>query len=244
MEEFILHVNIGSSDAEKEEDYDDDEEQNCEHLDPKNKQHPELKQKLFFAITADPALLNFYGKEKYIKIDDCRKILKGLFLYGKDTTRAENRANELYKGDSWFGSESEQTWKKCSDSKRKQRRVSESPGRVEASQEDKKKRKRAGKGKTGRQEEEEEEEVFGTSKKTARSPEVEKKSGREMEKILEKLEEVKREIREEIKELRKENQEVKREIEQLREEFKNKEKMDTLAAHRCGLMSSGQTGWG
>jgi hypothetical protein len=72
-----------------------------------------------------PALLNFYGKEKYIKIDDCRKILKGLFLYGKDTTRAENRANELYKGDSWFGSESEQTWKKCSDSKRKQRRVSE-----------------------------------------------------------------------------------------------------------------------
>jgi hypothetical protein len=27
MEEFILHVNIGSSDAEKEEDYDDDEEQ-------------------------------------------------------------------------------------------------------------------------------------------------------------------------------------------------------------------------
>jgi hypothetical protein len=28
-------------------------------------------------------------------------------------------------GDSWFGSDSEQTWKKCSDSKRKQRRVSE-----------------------------------------------------------------------------------------------------------------------
>jgi hypothetical protein len=27
--------------------------------------------------------------------------------------------------DSWFGSDSEQTWKKCSDSKRKQRRVSE-----------------------------------------------------------------------------------------------------------------------
>jgi hypothetical protein len=42
-----------------------------------------------------PPLLNFYGKEKYIKIDDCRKMLKGLFLYGKDTTRAENRANEL-----------------------------------------------------------------------------------------------------------------------------------------------------
>jgi hypothetical protein len=69
-----------------------------------------------------------------------------------------------------------------------------SQGRVEASQEDNKKRKRTGKGKTGRQEEEEEEEVFGTSKKTARLPEVEKKSGREMEKILEKLEEVKREI--------------------------------------------------
>ncbi|KAH0814053.1 hypothetical protein GEV33_008739 [Tenebrio molitor] len=99
-----------------------------------------------------------------------------------------------------------------------------SQGRGEASQEDKKKRKRTGKGKTGRQEEEEEEEVFGTSKKTARSPEVEKKLGREMEKILEKLEEVKREITEEIKELRKENQDVKREIEQLREEFKNKEK--------------------
>jgi cell division protein FtsB len=61
---------------------------------------------------------------------------------------------------------------------------------------------------------------------------------------MEKLKEVKREIREEIKGLRKENQEVKREIEQLREEFKNKEKMDTLAAHRCGLTSSGQTGWG
>jgi hypothetical protein len=40
--------------------------------------------------------MNFYGKEKYIKIDDCRKLLKGLFSYGKDT-RAENRANELYK---------------------------------------------------------------------------------------------------------------------------------------------------
>jgi predicted RNase H-like nuclease (RuvC/YqgF family) len=53
---------------------------------------------------------------------------------------------------------------------------------------------------------------------------VEKKLGREMEKILEKLEEVKREITEEIKELRKENQDVKREIEQLREEFMNKEK--------------------
>jgi hypothetical protein len=62
-----------------------------------------------------------------------------------------------------------------------------SQGRGEASQEDKKKRKRTGKGKTGREEEEEEEEVFGTSKKTARSPEVEKKLGREMEKILEKL---------------------------------------------------------
>jgi hypothetical protein len=60
-----------------------------------------------------------------------------------------------------------------------------SQGRVEASQEDNKKRKRTGKGKK-------EEEVFGTSKKTARLPEVEKKSGREMEKILEKLEEVKK----------------------------------------------------
>jgi hypothetical protein len=57
-----------------------------------------------------------------------------------------------------------------------------SQGSVKACQEDKK--KRTGKGKTGRQEEEEEE-VFGTSKKTARSPEVEKKAGREMEKILE-----------------------------------------------------------
>jgi hypothetical protein len=27
--------------------------------------------------------------------------------------------------DSWFGSDSEHTWKKCSDNKRKQRRVSE-----------------------------------------------------------------------------------------------------------------------
>jgi DNA repair exonuclease SbcCD nuclease subunit len=86
-----------------------------------------------------------------------------------------------------------------------------------------KKRKRTGKGRTGRQDEEEEK-VYGTSKKTARSPEVEKKTGREMERILEKLEEMKVEIKEEIKEMRKENQEVKREIEQLREEFKNRER--------------------
>jgi hypothetical protein len=37
--------------------------------------------------------------------------------------------------------------------------------------------------------------IFGTSKKTARSPEVDKKPRREMEKILEKLEEMKVEIR-------------------------------------------------
>jgi hypothetical protein len=42
----------------------------------------------------------------------------------------------------------------------------------------------------GRQEVEEEE-VFGASKKTARSPEVEKKICRKMEQILEKLEEMK-----------------------------------------------------
>jgi thiamine kinase-like enzyme len=85
------------------------------------------------------------------------------------------------------------------------------------------KRKRTGKGRTGRQDEEEEK-VYGTSKKTARSPEVEKKTGREMERILEKLEEMKVEIKEEIKEMRKENKEVKRKIERLREKFKNREK--------------------
>jgi hypothetical protein len=70
------------------------------------------------------------------------------------------------------------------------------------------------KDRTGRQEEKEEE-VFGASKKTARSPEVEKKTGREMEKILEKLEEMKVETKEEIKQMQKENQEDKRETERL-----------------------------
>jgi hypothetical protein len=74
------------------------------------------------------------------------------------------------------------------------------------------KKKRTVEGITGRQEEEEEE-VFKASKKTARSPEVEKKTGREMEKKLEKLEEIK----EEIKDILKENQEFKREIERLKE---------------------------
>jgi hypothetical protein len=50
----------------------------------------------------------------------------------------------------------------------------------------KKKRKRTRKGRTGRKEEEEEK-VFGVSKKTSRSPELEKKTSGEMEKILEKL---------------------------------------------------------
>jgi hypothetical protein len=54
---------------------------------------------------------------------------------------------------------------------------------VETSREEKKKGKKRGNGRTGRQEEEEEE-VFEASKKTARSLEVEKKTGRVMEKIL------------------------------------------------------------
>jgi predicted RNase H-like nuclease (RuvC/YqgF family) len=94
---------------------------------------------------------------------------------------------------------------------------------VDAFLEKKNKRKRIRKGKTERQEEEEEQ-GFGASKKTARSPEVEKKTGREMEKVLEKLEEMKVKIKEEIKEMVKENQQVKREIGRLREEFKNGEK--------------------
>jgi septal ring factor EnvC (AmiA/AmiB activator) len=77
--------------------------------------------------------------------------------------------------------------------------------------------------KTGRQEDEKGE-VFKESKKTARLPEVEKKTGTEMEKKVEKLEEMKVEIKDELKEMRKENQEVSREIEGIREEFKNKEK--------------------
>jgi hypothetical protein len=99
-----------------------------------------------------------------------------------------------------------------------------SQGRVEASQEDKKKGKELEKERQEDKKRRRRRRYLGQVKKTARSPEVEKKSGREMEKILEKLEEVKSEITEEIKELRKENQEVKREIEQLREEFNNKEK--------------------
>jgi hypothetical protein len=55
-----------------------------------------------------------------------------------------------------------------------------------AKEEKKKKWKRTRKGRTGRKEEEEEK-VFGVSKKTSRSPEVEKKTSGEMEKILEKL---------------------------------------------------------
>ncbi|KAH0812146.1 hypothetical protein GEV33_010644 [Tenebrio molitor] len=95
-------------------------------------------------------------------------------------------------------------------------------GSVEAFLEEKKKRKRTGEGRTGRQGEEEEE-AFQESKKTARSPEVEKKTDREMEMILEKLEEMKVEIREEIKELRKENQE--RRLEKARFEEQHVEKV-------------------
>jgi uncharacterized membrane protein len=83
----------------------------------------------------------------------------------------------------------------------------------------KKEREKTGEGRIGRKEEEKEE-LFEVSKKTTRSLEVEKKPGKEMEKILEKLEEIKVEI----KEMGKENQEVERAIARLREEFKNKEK--------------------
>jgi hypothetical protein len=41
-----------------------------------------IKAKAIFRHNSRPALLNFYGKEKNIKIDDCRKLLKGLFEYG------------------------------------------------------------------------------------------------------------------------------------------------------------------
>ncbi|KAH0821390.1 hypothetical protein GEV33_001401 [Tenebrio molitor] len=82
--------------------------------------------------------------------------------------------------------------------------TSRNQGRVEASQEDKKKGKELEK---ERQEDKKRRRrrrrYLGQVNKTARSPEVEKKSGREMEKILEKLEEVKREITEEIKEAEK-----------------------------------------
>jgi hypothetical protein len=59
------------------------------------------------------------------------------------------------------------------------------------------------------------------NKKTARSPEVEKETGREMEKTLKKIKEMKVKVKEEIKEMGKENQGAEREIERLREGFKN-----------------------
>jgi hypothetical protein len=81
----------------------------------------------------------------------------------------------------------------------------------ETIQEDKKRRKRIGKGRTEKREGEEEK-VFRTSKKTAKSPELEKKAGTEMENILEKLEGMEVEIKNQTKELRKErtNTEIER----------------------------------
>jgi hypothetical protein len=57
-------------------------------------EEPELKKKILAAITEDGPLCEFYTVKKHVKLDDCRKLVKKLFAYAKDTSRGERRAVE------------------------------------------------------------------------------------------------------------------------------------------------------
>jgi hypothetical protein len=57
-------------------------------------EEPELKKKILVAITEDGPLCEFYTVKKHVKLDDCRKLVKKLFAYAKDTSRGERRAVE------------------------------------------------------------------------------------------------------------------------------------------------------
>ncbi|KAH0820972.1 hypothetical protein GEV33_001819 [Tenebrio molitor] len=57
-------------------------------------EEPELKKKILVAITEDGPLCEFYTVKKYVKLDDCRKLMKKLFAYAKDTSRGERKAVE------------------------------------------------------------------------------------------------------------------------------------------------------
>ncbi|KAJ3621969.1 hypothetical protein MTP99_002511 [Tenebrio molitor] len=60
-------------------------------------EEPELKKKILVAITEDGPLCEFYTVKKHVKLDDCRKLVKKLFAYAKDTSRGERRAVEVYR---------------------------------------------------------------------------------------------------------------------------------------------------